>query len=109
MKRISLIFAWAAFPVTWLFIAYKGETFGYGRVLSNQAPQWVSGLEFLFAVICVYSIFVHLPSYLKKYQKNEGKLQVYYILSVLTLGAYAYLRFVLERMKSEPGETGQSH
>ena len=109
MKRISLIFAWTGLPACWLFIFYSGETFGYGRVLSHQIPQCISTLEFLFAVIAVYSVFVHLPIYLSEKEKIEGRLQVYYLLSVLTIGAYSYLRFALERMKSEPGGTGQSH
>lgn len=107
MKRISLIFGWIALPACWLYCIYMGEAFGYGRKLSHELPDWRTIPDLICVMIALYSIFVHLPSYLKEKEKGEGAMVVYKILSVITFGVYSYVRFVMERKKPEQAGTGQ--
>lgn len=101
MKKVSLIFAWSALPISWVFIVYNGETFGYGRKLIDGSHQWNTALQYIFAVVFVFSVFFHLPSFLKEKEKSEGMLVVYYILSVITLGVYSYVRFATTVLKKQ--------
>lgn len=92
-------------PATWLFILYFTQKYGYGRILASETSRLDASLSFALAVVAVYSIFIHLPAQTEK-KKEDGKMQIYYLLGALTLGVYPYARFVVKKLNSEPARGG---